>query len=199
MQETQVQSLGWEDPLEKAMATHSSILAWKIPWTDEPGRLQSTGSQKSWNTSERQNNHHSRVWVCNTESGSWTKGRGISCLELWTLFLRQVFVKRQCITCITSPRRCFEGKMKTKSEQNFFCLCLFDQQCPLRKELRGPTEKITTWVWFTQLIKHIWFLEPPSLITMQLQQAELHVLGNTLWQMMPQSLRTAWKTLSRGL
>ena len=37
MQETQVQSLGWEDPLEKEMATHSSILAWKIPWTEEPG------------------------------------------------------------------------------------------------------------------------------------------------------------------
>ena len=40
MQETQVQSLGWEDPLEKGMATHSSILAWRIPWTKESGRLQ---------------------------------------------------------------------------------------------------------------------------------------------------------------
>ena len=39
--ETQVQSLGWEDPLEKEMTTHSHILAWKIPWTEEPGRLQS--------------------------------------------------------------------------------------------------------------------------------------------------------------
>ena len=47
MQETRVQSLGWEDPLEKEMATHSSILAWRIPWTEEPGRLQSMGSQKS--------------------------------------------------------------------------------------------------------------------------------------------------------
>ena len=46
MQETQVQSLGREDPLEKEMATHSSILAWKIPWTEEPGRLQSMGSQR---------------------------------------------------------------------------------------------------------------------------------------------------------
>ena len=43
MQETQVQSLGQEDPLEKEMATHSSILAWEIPWTEEPGRLQSMG------------------------------------------------------------------------------------------------------------------------------------------------------------
>ena len=47
MQETWVQSLGWEDPLEKEMATHSSILAWEIPWTEEPGRLQSMGSQES--------------------------------------------------------------------------------------------------------------------------------------------------------
>ena len=39
--ETQVQSLGWDDPLEKEMATHSSVLAWRIPWTEEPGRLQS--------------------------------------------------------------------------------------------------------------------------------------------------------------
>ena len=46
MQETWVRSLGWEDPLEKEMATHSSILAWRIPWTEEPGGLRSTGSQR---------------------------------------------------------------------------------------------------------------------------------------------------------
>ena len=46
VQETWVQSLGWEDSLEKEMATHSSTLAWKIPWTEEPGRLQSMGSQR---------------------------------------------------------------------------------------------------------------------------------------------------------
>ena len=46
MQETRVRSLGWEDPLEKEMAAHSSILAWKIPWTMEPGRLPSMGSQR---------------------------------------------------------------------------------------------------------------------------------------------------------
>ena len=46
IRETQVRSLGWEDPLEKEMATHSSTLAWKIPWTKEPGRLQSMGSQR---------------------------------------------------------------------------------------------------------------------------------------------------------
>ena len=47
MQETWVQSLGREDPLEKEMAAHSSILAWRIPWTEEPGRLQSMASQES--------------------------------------------------------------------------------------------------------------------------------------------------------
>ena len=46
MRETWVQSLGQEDPLEKEMPTHSSILAWKIPWTEEPGGLQSTGLQR---------------------------------------------------------------------------------------------------------------------------------------------------------
>ena len=46
MQETWVRSQGWEDPLEKGMATHSSILAWEIPWTEEPGRVQSMASQR---------------------------------------------------------------------------------------------------------------------------------------------------------
>ena len=46
VRETRVPSLGWEDPLEKEMATHSSTLAWKIPWTEEPGRLQSIGLQR---------------------------------------------------------------------------------------------------------------------------------------------------------
>ena len=46
MQETRVQSLGWEDPLEKGMAIHSSILAWRIPWRGKPGRLQFAGSQR---------------------------------------------------------------------------------------------------------------------------------------------------------
>ena len=46
MQVTRVQSLGQEDPLEKEMATHSSVLSWRIPWTEEPGGLQSMGSQR---------------------------------------------------------------------------------------------------------------------------------------------------------
>ena len=54
MRETRVRSLGWEDPLEKEMAIHSSTIAWKIPWTEEPGRLQSMWSQRvghDWATS----------------------------------------------------------------------------------------------------------------------------------------------------
>ena len=51
-QEMQVPSLGREDPLEEEMATHSSILAWRIPWTEEPGGLQSTGSLQSTDTTE---------------------------------------------------------------------------------------------------------------------------------------------------
>ena len=53
MRETRVQSLGWEDPLEKEMAAHSSILAWKIPWTEEPGRLYSPRGRKESDTTER--------------------------------------------------------------------------------------------------------------------------------------------------
>ena len=54
MQETRIHFLCWKDPLEKEMATHSSILAWEIPWTEEPGGLQSMGLQKSLT---RQNTH----------------------------------------------------------------------------------------------------------------------------------------------
>ena len=57
VQETRVWSLGWEDPLEDGMATHSSILAWRIQWTEEPGGLQSTGSQKAGHD-----------WVTNTHA-----------------------------------------------------------------------------------------------------------------------------------
>ena len=46
MRETWIRSLGWEDPLEEVVATHSNILAWKLPWTEEPGRLQSMGWQR---------------------------------------------------------------------------------------------------------------------------------------------------------
>ena len=63
MLETQVRSLHREDPLEKGMATHSSILAWRIPRTEEPGRLQSMGSQKEWDMTEQLTlSHRLYVW-----------------------------------------------------------------------------------------------------------------------------------------
>ena len=57
VQETQVRSLGWEDPLEKEMATHSNILAWKISWTEKPGGLQSMGSQRVGNDGATNTKH----------------------------------------------------------------------------------------------------------------------------------------------
>ena len=58
MKETKVQSLGWEDPLEKEMATHSSILAWEILWTEEPGRTQSMGSERVGHDLATKHHHH---------------------------------------------------------------------------------------------------------------------------------------------
>ena len=60
MQETWVRSLGWEDPLEEGMATHSSVLAWRSPWTEEPGGLQSMGLQES-DTTEQQRTAQSQL------------------------------------------------------------------------------------------------------------------------------------------
>ena len=71
IQETWVQSLGWEDPLEKEMATHPSTLAWRIPWTEEPGRLQSLGSQRvgrDWATERHITSHVLHMSVHNPES-----------------------------------------------------------------------------------------------------------------------------------
>ena len=60
-QEMQVHSLGEEDPLEKGMATHSSILAWEVPWTEEPGGLQSMGSQRAGHNWATEHTHTHRV------------------------------------------------------------------------------------------------------------------------------------------
>ena len=83
MRETQVQSLGWEDPLEKEMATHSSPLAWKIPWTEKPGRLQSMRSQ-SW----------TRL------SGFIFTDIGVKCHDSYTLVLNYLSVYLpSCLLC----------------------------------------------------------------------------------------------------
>ena len=76
MQETQVQSLGWEGPLEKQMATHSSTIVWKIPWMEEPGRLQSMGLRRvghDWATSLSLLFSRTRVEITNI----------FTCLPIW--------------------------------------------------------------------------------------------------------------------
>ena len=86
MQETQVQALGWEDPLEKGMTTHSSILAWKTPWTEEPGRLHSWGSKESETTERITLSHfHNRgAGSCkHSPFASWENGQ-----HLWQKVLR---------------------------------------------------------------------------------------------------------------
>ena len=87
MQETQDRSLGQEDPLEEGMATHSSILAWRIPWTEEPGGLQSMGSQES-DTTERRNHHRQEDYeydLCNKgepqSADSYSKKRPLALLK----------------------------------------------------------------------------------------------------------------------
>ena len=104
MQETWVQSLGREDPLEKEMATHSSILAWRIPWTEEPGRLQSTGSQRvghNWATSPSFLHLHelttmkSLVTVCHhTELLAYYYWRYSLCYHyiMWFIYFRMNFI-----------------------------------------------------------------------------------------------------------
>ena len=81
MQETQVQFLGWEDPLEKEMAIHSCILAWRVPWTEEPGRLQSMGSQSQTGLSDWIELKYGKM----QQEGilSWTINRRQVCRYLW--------------------------------------------------------------------------------------------------------------------
>ena len=76
MQETQVPSLGWKDPLEEEMATHSSILAWIILWTEEPGGIQSTGSQRVRHDLTTKHNNKETLQVANCtslDSVTWFK------------------------------------------------------------------------------------------------------------------------------
>ena len=72
MWETQVPSLGWEEPLEKEMATRSSILAWRIPWSEEPGGLQSKGLQESGMT-QRVSTHEICAFISSCQTQDWGK------------------------------------------------------------------------------------------------------------------------------
>ena len=83
MQEMQVQSLGQEDPLEKEMATHSSILTWEIPWTEETGGLQSMGLQRvGQDLATKQQTSNNKMW----DLSSLTKNHTcVSCIARWIL------------------------------------------------------------------------------------------------------------------
>ena len=103
MQETQVRSLGGEDPLEKEMATHSSILAWRITWTEEPGGLQSMGLQRvehdtEWTLSKQV----SCVCVCVWQGGVWEVGEEARKVLSW-----------KCSSCKKLQRICFSGNQAT--------------------------------------------------------------------------------------
>ena len=89
-QETQVRSLGREDPLEKEMATHTSILAWKILWTEGPGRLQSTGSQKVGHN-----------WATNT----WERNRSVGYTYIWHKTKKEILPIIKSLRCFFRPKR----------------------------------------------------------------------------------------------
>ena len=100
MQETQVWSLGWKDPLGKEMSTHSSILAWKIPWTEQPGELHSKGSQRvghDWAT------EHARLI-------SYT---------VW-----KIFVKWELVEIYHNPMPCYSYYLKNNTLSICFLVCL---------------------------------------------------------------------------
>ena len=78
VQETRVRSLGWEDPLEKEMATHPSILVWEIPWTEEPGRLQSKGSQRVRHDLQTKNNNNRKFRALGAGGGREICSSGFS-------------------------------------------------------------------------------------------------------------------------
>ena len=123
--QTQVWSLGWEDALEKGMETHSSILAWKIPWTEEPGRVQSTGSwdHKSW-TWWLNHHHHDahlkafdQVAISNAQQGSiW-----ISCSRRGGAWLKLLLVSQMDISGSTTWRIDAKGIWCPLSPMMSFC------------------------------------------------------------------------------
>ena len=105
MQETWVRSLGWEDPLEKKMATHSSTLDWKIPWTEEPGRLQSIGLQRV-----------GRDWETSLSLSRCLQGKKIGQIKIWQKFdwKKVNFMKRnKCGMKLTRSKK----KKKKRAKQ----------------------------------------------------------------------------------
>ena len=107
-QQTQVQSLGWEDSLEKAMATHSSFLAWRIPWTEEPGGLHSTGSQRAGhhqvtNTQSQAPAQHQPGWGCMTLGALPSPAPALSGRSLLLTLLQPLWLPFHFLKLMSSP------------------------------------------------------------------------------------------------
>ena len=111
--EMEVQPLGWEDPLEKEMATHSRILAWRIPWTGEPGRLQSMGLQRvrhDWSDLA-----HTHLWLLGLKINSETvKGSESPCAVNFLVFIIILLF----LLCLTSAG-CVTWKIKVTSWESY--------------------------------------------------------------------------------
>ena len=95
VQETWVQSLGWEDPLEEGMATHSSILAWKTPWTEEPGGLWYMGSQRVRHDWATKHTSFNLTEISSTHLSQSTLTR-VPCLLMWRLTLEDIRYTKVC-------------------------------------------------------------------------------------------------------
>ena len=129
MWETRVQSLGWEDPLKKGMAIHSSILAWRIPWREEPGRPQSMGSQRvrhnwvinTFTSHKITSGFFKHIWeICYTSNKQKDKTRGPSEI-VWILF-SHYFLSVHLINTSSSSVMC-QALCSQNSEQHKDCLC----------------------------------------------------------------------------
>ena len=151
MQETWVWSLGWEHPLDKGMATHSSVLAWRIPWTEEPGGLQSTGSQRVRHDREaltpRLGNHqvhlHSRRIF--PERSLWAKQcvRGSVCVAHW---IGQTDVK---LTAISTASKTMTQR---RYERTF---CYFSSPQQFNKDLLSTFLRAFGLPLVAQLVKNL--------------------------------------------
>ena len=115
MQETQVWSPSWEDPLEEGIITHFSILAWRIPWTKEPGGLQSMGLQRVWH-----------AWATNTHFGfaeqTWSLQKPDSHLTLSTMWLSLLNMTEMTAHVISSKPHCYIWNQAPRSPSAEFVL-----------------------------------------------------------------------------
>ena len=123
MQETRVQSLGQEDSLEESMTTHSSIFSWRIPWTEEPGRLQSVGLQRvghNWATNTHTHTHTHTLTLQCSGTGSITGRELKSCMpsEKLRVFLQADFLPSEPPGKEAMLREVWKNKEAKKTAQN---------------------------------------------------------------------------------